>query len=68
VILNSFTCTTNTNIRIIVTPDSLDIAPKRNQLIAIDSTNLNVTATADKIAMSGSSGAISYTTTSRMRS
>ena len=68
VILNSFTCTTNTNIRIIVTPDSLDIAPKRNQLIAIDSTNLNVTATADKIAMSGSSGAINYTTTSRMRS
>ncbi len=68
VILNSFICTTNTNIRIIVTPDSLDIAPKRNQLIAIDSTNLNVTATADKIAMSGSSGAISYTTTSRMRS
>lgn len=68
VTLNSFACATNTNIRVIVTPDSLDIAPKRNQLIAIDSTALNVTATADKIAMSGSSGTISYTTTSRMRS
>lgn len=68
VVLNSFACATNTNIRVIVTPDSLDIAPKRNQLIAIDSTNVNVTATADKIAMSGSSGTISYTTTSRMRS
>lgn len=68
VTLNSFACATNTNIRVIVTPDSLDIAPKRNQLIAIDSTALNVTATADKIAMSGSSGTITYTTTSRMRS
>ena len=66
IVLNSFACTTATTIRIMVTPDSLDIAPKRNQLINIDSTRLNVTASVDRIALSGST--ITYTTTSRMRS
>ena len=65
--LNSFACDTATNIRIIITPDSLDLAPKRNQLISIDSARLNVSASVDKIAMSGSSGSISYTTTPRLR-
>jgi hypothetical protein len=68
VVLNSFACQTATDIRIIVTPDSLDIAPKRNQLVSIDNTNLKITATTDRIALSGSSGAIRYSTTSRMRS
>jgi hypothetical protein len=68
IVLNSFACTTATTIRIMITPDSLDIAPKRNQLINIDSTRLNVTASVDRIALSGSTGTISYTTTSRMRS
>ena len=68
IVLNSFACQTVTSIRIAVSPDSLDIAPKRNQLIDIDNTRVFVTATVDKIALSGSSGTIDYTTTSRMRS
>jgi hypothetical protein len=68
VVLHSFACQTATDIEIIVTPDSLDIAPKRNQLVSIDNTNLKITATTDRIALSGSTGAIRYTTTSRMRS
>lgn len=68
IVLNSFACQTVTSIRIAISPDSLDIAPKRNQLIDIDNTRVFVTATVDKIALSGSSGTIDYTTTSRMRS
>ena len=68
IVLNSFVCATDTEIRITVTPDSLDIAPKRNQLVAIEGTRMNVNASVDKIALSGSSGTIGYTTTSRMRS
>ena len=68
VILNNFTPSTTTAIRITVTPNSLDIAPKRDQILTIDGTRLSVTAEEDTIATAGSSGATDYTTTSRFRS
>lgn len=67
VVLNNFRPDTTDDIRITVIPDSLDLAPKRNQLIAIDSLRVNVTPEVDRIAVSGSSGTIDYTTTSRLR-
>ena len=65
--LNSFTAYSADNIRITVTPDSLDLAPKRNQLIAIDPLRVNITPAVDTIAVSGSTGTINYTTPSRLR-
>ena len=65
--LNSFTTYSVDNIRITVTPDSLDLAPKRNQLIAIDPLRVNITPAVDTIAVSGSTGTINYTTPSRLR-
>ena len=67
VTLNSFTTYSADNIRITVTPDSLDLAPKRNQLIAIDPLRVNITPAVDTIAVSGSTGTINYTTPSRLR-
>ena len=55
------------DIRITAAPDSLDIAPKRDQLLTIDSARTTMTAEEDTIALSGSSGTIDYTTTSRLR-
>ena len=54
-------------IRIIVVPNSLDLAPKRDQLIAIDPLRVIITPSIDTISVSGSSGTIDYTTTSRLR-
>ena len=54
-------------IRITVVPNSLDLAPKRDQLIAIDPLRVQITPSVDTISVSGSSGTIDYTTTSRMR-
>lgn len=54
-------------IRITVVPNSLDLAPKRDQLIAIDPLRVQITPSIDTISVSGSSGTIDYTTTSRMR-
>jgi len=68
VILNNFTPANNTAIRITVLPNSLDIAPKRDQILSIDATRLTVTAEKDTIATAGSSGSIDYTTASRFRS
>ena len=65
--LNSFTTYSADNIRITVTPDSLDLAPKRNQLIAIDPLRVNISPAVDTIAVSGSTGTINYTTPSRLR-
>ena len=67
VTLNSFTTYSADNIRITVTPNSLDLAPKRNQLIAIDPLRVNITPAVDTIAVSGSTGTINYTTPSRLR-
>jgi hypothetical protein len=67
VVLNNFTPANATAIRITVTPNSLDIAPKRDEILSIDGTRLSVTAEEDTIATAGSSGAVDYTTTSRFR-
>jgi hypothetical protein len=67
VVLNNFRPDTTDAIRIIVEPNSLDLAPKRNQLISIDPLVVRITAEIDTIALSGSSGTITYTTTSRLR-
>ena len=56
-----------TTIRITVTPNSLDLGPKRDQLVAIDPLRVTITPQIDTIALSGSSGTIDYTTNSRLR-
>lgn len=66
--LNSFIPDDATPIRITATPDSLDIAPKRDEILSIDSTRTTMTANKDTIATSGSSGSVNYQTTSRFRS
>tara|TARA_B100001057_G_scaffold23735_1_gene21935 strand:- start:6217 stop:8085 length:1869 start_codon:yes stop_codon:yes gene_type:complete len=65
--LNNFIPDTTASIRITVTPNSLDLAPLRNQLISIDPLRVTVTPIVDTISLSGSSGTINYTTTSRLR-
>jgi len=67
--LNKFTpdSDSDTTIRITVVPNSLDLAPKRDQLIAIDPLRVIITPSIDTISVSGSSGTINYTTTSRLR-
>ena len=68
--LNGFTTDAawaGTNIRITVTPNSLDLAPKRDQLISIDPLRVQITPSIDTISVSGSSGTINYTTTTRLR-
>ena len=67
VTLNNFTPDDTSPIRITVTPNSLDLAPKRDQLISIDSLRVNITPEIDTIAVSGASGTINYTTPSRLR-
>ena len=54
---------TSTVIRLTVTPASDDVVPVRNQVLAIDTTNLSVTGTADTIASGVSDGGTNYTTT-----
>ena len=46
-------------------PNSNDIAPRRNQLLAIKTDDLTVTPEVDTIATGGTSAGIGYTTTSR---
>ena len=65
--LNGFAPDDTTPIRITFTPKSLDIAPKRNQIINIEAGRILTTGAIDNIAYSGPSGAIDYTTTDRMR-
>ena len=67
VTLNNFTPADTTSIRITVIPNSLDLAPKRDQLISIDTTSVTITPEVDTISVSGSSGTINYTTPSRLR-
>ena len=66
--INNYTPNSATAIRVTVTPNSLDIAPKRDEILAIDGARLIVTAEEDSIATAGCSGSIDYTTTSRFRS
>ena len=65
--LNNFQPDTTDSIRLTLIPDSLDIAPKRDQLIDIDNLRLTITPEIDTIAVAGSSGSIDYSTTSRLK-
>ena len=67
VTLHSFTGLTTDPIRVTLTPNSLDLAPKRDQLIAIDPLRVSITPSVDTISVSGSTGTISYNTPSRLR-
>lgn len=73
-VVNGLLPDTTDIIRITVLPNSFDLAPKRNQLLDIalsipsgrgDLEPSTVTGEIDTIAVSGSSGAINYTTVSR---
>ena len=65
--LNSFAPATNITIRISVVPNSLDLAPKRDQLLSIDQQRVTITPEVDTISVSGSAGSITYTTTPRIK-
>lgn len=65
--LNSFALDQDTKIRISVIPNSLDIAPKRDQLLNIDQQFVTINAEIDTISTAGASGSIDYTTSSRLR-
>jgi hypothetical protein len=66
--LNNFTTSaSDTSIKITAIPNSLDIAPKRDQLINIDQSFVNITAQVDTISTAGSSGSIDYSVNSRLR-
>jgi hypothetical protein len=67
IVLQSFRPNNTTAIKITILPDSLDLAPKRDQLIAIDNNFVVITPEIDTIAVAGSSGSITYTTTSRFK-
>ena len=63
--IHSFRPDNDDPIRIMVTPLSYDIAPKRNQLVQIDNQVLQIFGSVDTIATGGASGAINYQTTPR---
>ena len=67
VTLNNFRPETAAEIRLTVIPESLDVAPKREEILAVDGARMSVTAEIDTISTAGSSGSIDYTTTSRFR-
>jgi len=55
---------TQTELRVIVRPNSNDIVPVRNQVLEIDLLNLSVTGESDTIASGSSDGGTSYATSS----
>ncbi len=63
--LNSFGPDSTASIRITAVPLSLDIAPKRDQLLSISSADVVINPQEDSIATAGTTGAVSYTTTNR---
>ena len=65
--INNFAIDEPTTIRITIAPDSLDIAPKRNQIINIEASRILASGSVDQIAYSGPSGTLEYTPTSRLR-
>ena len=65
--LKGFAIDSATTVRLTLTPNSLDIAPKRNQLLRIDPARVTVTPQVDTITTAGSSGSIEYVTNSRLR-
>ena len=58
----------SSSIRIVVTPNSTDVAAVRNQILQVDFTNTTVTANEDTIAGGGASAGVGYTTTSSYES
>jgi hypothetical protein len=67
VTLNNFRPDNTTAIKITILPNSLDLAPKRDQLISIDNNSVVITPEIDTIAVAGSAGSITYSTTSRFK-
>ena len=65
--LKNFRPDTTAAIKLTILPNSLDLAPKRDQLISIDNSSIIITPEIDTIATAGSSGSINYTTTSRFK-
>ena len=65
--LKGFVPSSNTNIRLTVVPNSLDLAPVRNQIIKIDASRVVTEVSVDTVAVSGTSGTIDYTTTQRIK-
>lgn len=60
--ITNFQPDATTPIQISVPPASNDLAPKRTQLLEIDTSQLTVSGSIDTIAVSGAAGAIDYTT------
>jgi hypothetical protein len=52
-------------VRFTALPNSLDIAPKRNQLLRIDMSQVTVNGQVDTIATGGAPAGVGYTTVSR---
>ena len=65
--LNNFQPGTTAKIKLTLTPNSLDLAPKRDQLLSISDPDVVIIPEIDTIAVSGSTGSINYTTTSRFK-
>ena len=65
IVIQNFRPDADSVIRISVVPESNDLAPKRNQLIAIDPLSVSIAGEIDTIAVSGSTGAMNYKTPSR---
>ena len=65
VVINNFRPDTTDPIQLTFIPNSNDLAPKRNQLLSIDMTQVTVNGDIDTIAVSGSAGTVNYKTTSR---
>ena len=68
IVLNNFASYGSPTIKITVKPNSLDIAPKRDQLLSVSSAGVLIYPEIDTISVSGSTGSIDYATTSRFRS
>ncbi len=67
VTLNSFRPNNTNKIKITLIPNTLDLAPKRDQLISIDNDFVTIVPDIDTIATAGSSGSINYTNTTRFK-
>ena len=65
VVVDSFNPDVTTTIKFTADPNSNDLAPKRNQLLQILDQDVTISGEVDTIAVSGSGGAIKYSTTSR---
>ena len=65
--LNSFAPSSATTIRLTVIPNSLDLAPKRDQLLSIENARGGSSGSSGSSGISGSSGSITYSTTPRLK-